>query len=53
MDFRSSAATRSSTCCYIGALLLIGMSLISTLTGAKQITTQEGLTLLKAAPSPR
>ena len=31
----------------IGALLLAGMTLISSLTGAKQITTQEGLTLLK------
>lgn len=31
----------------IGALLLIGMTLISSLTGAKQITTQQGLELLK------
>lgn len=31
----------------IGALLLVGMSLISSLTGAKQVTTQEGLELLK------
>ncbi|MGV9195339.1 ATP-dependent zinc metalloprotease FtsH [Microbacterium sp. MC2] len=30
----------------IGVLLLIGMSLISSLTGAKQITTQQGLELL-------
>ncbi|MFT4137357.1 ATP-dependent zinc metalloprotease FtsH, partial [Microbacterium sp.] len=31
----------------IGALLLIGMTLISSLTGAKQITTQQGLELLE------
>lgn len=30
----------------IGVLLIVGMTLISSLTGAKQITTQEGLTLL-------
>ncbi len=33
----------------IGALLLIGMMLISSLTGAKQITTQQGLELLKGS----
>jgi len=33
----------------IGALLLIGMTLISSLTGAKQITTQQGLELLKGS----
>ncbi len=31
----------------IGALLLIGFMLISSLTGAKQITTQQGFELLK------
>jgi cell division protease FtsH len=31
----------------IGVLLLVGMSLITSLTGAKQITTQQGLELLK------
>jgi cell division protease FtsH len=37
----------------IGMLLVLGVSLITSLTGAKQITTQEGLTLLKAARSRR
>ena len=47
MDFKKLSRNPFVYVLLIGALLLIGMSLISTLTGAKQITTQEGLTLLK------
>ena len=47
MDFKKLTRNPFLYVLLIGALLLIGMSLISTLTGAKQITTQEGLTLLK------
>jgi len=48
MDFKKLSRNPFVYVLLIGALLLIGMSLISTLTGAKQITTQEGLTLLKS-----
>ncbi|EIC08081.1 cell division protease FtsH [Microbacterium sp. oral taxon 186 str. F0373] len=47
MDFKKLSRNPFVYVLLIGALLLIGMSLISTLTGAKQITTQEGLNLLK------
>lgn len=47
MDFKKLTRNPFVYVLLIGALLLIGMSLISSLTGAKQITTQEGLTLLK------
>ncbi|WP_299091110.1 ATP-dependent zinc metalloprotease FtsH [uncultured Microbacterium sp.] len=46
MDFKKLARNPFIYVLLIGALLLIGMSLISTLTGAKQITTQQGLELL-------
>ncbi len=47
MDFKKLARNPFIYVLLIGALLLVGMSLISTLTGAKQITTQQGLELLK------
>ncbi|WP_454117819.1 ATP-dependent zinc metalloprotease FtsH [Microbacterium lacticum] len=47
MDFKKLARNPFVYVLLIGALLLAGMTLISSLTGAKQITTQEGLTLLK------
>ncbi len=46
MDFKKLTRNPFIYVLLIGALLLIGMSLISTLTGAKQITTQQGLELL-------
>ena len=47
MDFKKLTRNPFVYVLLIGALLLAGMTLISSLTGAKQITTQEGLTLLK------
>ncbi|WP_292834939.1 ATP-dependent zinc metalloprotease FtsH [Microbacterium sp.] len=46
MDFKKLTRNPFLYVLLIGALLLIGVSLISTLTGAKQITTQQGLELL-------
>ena len=46
MDFKKLTRNPFVYVLLIGALLLAGMTLISSLTGAKQITTQEGLTLL-------
>ncbi|MBN9215348.1 MULTISPECIES: ATP-dependent zinc metalloprotease FtsH [unclassified Microbacterium] len=47
MDFKKLTRNPFVYVLLIGVLLVAGMSLISTLTGAKQITTQEGLELLK------
>ncbi len=47
MDFKKLTRNPFLYVLLIGALLVLGMSLISSLTGAKQITTQEGLKLLK------
>ncbi len=47
MDFKKLARNPFVYVLLIGVLLLIGMSLISGLTGAKSITTQQGLELLK------
>jgi cell division protease FtsH len=46
MDFKKLTRNPFVYVLLIGVLLLIGMSLISGLTGAKRITTQEGLQLL-------
>jgi len=46
MDFKKLSRNPFVYVLLIGALLLIGMTLISSLTGAKQITTQQGLELL-------
>ncbi|WEK13404.1 MAG: ATP-dependent zinc metalloprotease FtsH [Candidatus Microbacterium phytovorans] len=46
MDFKKLTRNPFMYVLLIGVLLLIGMSLISGLTGAKRITTQEGLQLL-------
>ncbi|WP_336631799.1 MULTISPECIES: ATP-dependent zinc metalloprotease FtsH [unclassified Microbacterium] len=46
MDFKKLTRNPFVYVLLIGALLIAGMTLISSLTGAKQITTQEGLTLL-------
>ncbi|MFT4052416.1 MAG: ATP-dependent zinc metalloprotease FtsH [Microbacterium sp.] len=47
MDFKKIARNPFVYVLLIGALLLAGMSLISSLTGATQITTQQGLELLE------
>jgi len=47
MDFKKLTRNPFVYVLLIGALLVLGVSLITSLTGAKQITTQEGLTLLK------
>jgi len=47
MDFKKLTRNPFVYVLLIGVLLLIGMSLISGLTGAKRITTQEGLQLLE------
>jgi len=46
MDFKKLTRNPFVYVLLVGILLLIGMSLISGLTGAKQITTQQGLELL-------
>jgi cell division protease FtsH len=46
MDFKKLTRNPFIYVLLIGVLLLVGMSLISGLTGAKRITTQEGLQLL-------
>ncbi len=46
MDFKKLTRNPLIYVLVIGVLLLAGMSLISGLTGAKRITTQEGLQLL-------
>lgn len=46
MDFKKLSRNPFVYVLLIGLLLVVGMSLISTLTGAKQITTQQGLELL-------
>ncbi len=47
MDFKKLTRNPFVYVLLIGALLVLGVSLITSLTGAKQVTTQEGLTLLK------
>ncbi len=47
MDFKKITRNPLLYVLLIGVLLIVGFSLISSLSGAKQITTQEGLTLLK------
>ncbi len=47
MDFKKLTRNPFVYVLLIGALLVLGVSLITSLTGAKQITTQQGLTLLK------
>ncbi|GAA1656906.1 ATP-dependent zinc metalloprotease FtsH [Microbacterium flavum] len=47
MDFKKLARNPFVYVLLIGALLVLGVSLITSLTAAKQVTTQEGLTLLK------
>jgi cell division protease FtsH len=49
MDFKKLTRNPFVYVLLIGALLVLGVSLITSLTGAKQITTQEGLTLLKGS----
>ncbi|QAY60011.1 ATP-dependent metallopeptidase FtsH/Yme1/Tma family protein [Microbacterium protaetiae] len=47
MDFKKITRNPLLYVLLIGVLLIVGFSLISSLSGAKQITTQQGLTLLK------
>ncbi|MCR2784712.1 MULTISPECIES: ATP-dependent zinc metalloprotease FtsH [unclassified Microbacterium] len=47
MDFKKITRNPLIYILLVGVLLLVGFSLISSLGGAKQITTQEGLELLK------
>ncbi|WP_431803785.1 ATP-dependent zinc metalloprotease FtsH [Microbacterium sp. bgisy203] len=47
MDFKKLTRNPFVYVLLIGLMLLLGVSLITSLTGAKQITTQEGLELLK------
>ncbi|MFF2634239.1 ATP-dependent zinc metalloprotease FtsH [Microbacterium sp. NPDC058021] len=47
MDFKKITRNPLIYILLIGVLLLVGFSLISSLGGAKQVTTQEGLELLK------
>ncbi|MEN2738495.1 ATP-dependent zinc metalloprotease FtsH [Microbacterium sp. X-17] len=47
MDFKKIARNPIVYVIMVGVLLVVGFSLISSLGGAKQISTQEGLTLLK------
>ncbi|MCT9819210.1 ATP-dependent zinc metalloprotease FtsH [Microbacterium sp. W1N] len=47
MDFKKLARNPFVYVVLIGVLLLLGMTLINSLGGAKQITTQQGLELLK------
>ena len=47
MDFKKISRNPLMYVLLIGVLLIVGFSLISSLSGAKQITTQQGLDLLK------
>ncbi len=47
MDFKKITRNPIIYVLLVGLLLVIGFSLISNLNGAKQISTQEGLQLLK------
>ncbi len=47
MDFKKIARNPIVYIIMVGVLLVVGFSLISSLGGAKQISTQEGLQLLK------